>query len=596
VGKDYMKSNLYKEALENVECAFAYHKAVFNDKGDMVDYIFLDVNKSFENLTGLNKEEIINKRFVEDIAEKKEFARKWIEKYKDVVIEEKIVEFEEFSEEFSKHYFIKAYSPEKGYFVTVFSNKTFEKKLQEISKYFIENMGNHVDYNKIAEFAHIVSGADYTALNLFEKNGKEFTTVALTGLTENIKKAIDILGINVIDKKWSYDSYREEKTKGRELTTFNNLNNLTGNVIEKKAVKRLEKIFDTGEVVVAKIRKEDKTLGDFTLIFKKGKTLRNKDLLKIFMSQLGLFIEKTRMEKSLKLSQRRFYMLAEHAPVGFISCNIKGEVMYANKKILDILGSESYEETKNINLLNFQPLIERGFSDKLKESIEKDREISFEMGYRSIWGKNSWLRIHLKPNKDYGKIIGVNIVVDDITEKKEKEEVLKTKANRDPLTRAFNRNALDDILLDKLNESDDSNLKSCIAVVDIDDFKKINDTYGHRVGDQVLKYFAMRIKKELREEDLLIRTGGDEFLIYLHDIKNEKNASYFIKRLFEKCSSEYCIEDEIKDKNIKLDVTCSMGVSFYPRDGQTVEELMVKSDEILYKVKDKGKADYFIKM
>ena len=591
-----MKSNLYKEALDNVECAFAYHKAVFNDKGDMVDYIFLDVNKSFENLTGLKKEVIINKRFVEDIAEKKEFAKKWIEKYKDVVIEEKIVEFEEFSEEFSKHYFIKAYSPEKGYFVTVFSNKTFEKKLQEISKYFIENMGNHIDYDKIAEFAHTVSGADYTALNLFEKNGKEFTTIALTGLTENIKKAIDILGINIIGKRWGYDSVREEKTKGRELTTFNYLHNLTGKVIEKEAVKRLEKIFDIGEVVVAKIRKEDKTLGDFTLIFKKGKTLRNKDLLKIFMSQLGLFIEKTRMERSLKLSQRRFYMLAEHAPVGFISCNIEGEVMYANKKILDILGSESYEETKNINLLNFQPLIERGFSDKLKESINKDREISFEMGYRSIWGKNSWLRIHMKPNKDYGKIIGVNIVVDDITEKKEKEEVLKTKANRDPLTRAFNRNALDDILPDKLNESNDRNLKSCIAVVDIDDFKKINDTYGHRVGDQVLKYFSMRIKKELREEDLLIRTGGDEFLIYLHDIKNEKNASYFIKRLFEKCSSEYRIEDEIKDKNIKLDVTCSMGVSFYPRDGQTVEELMAKSDQILYKVKDKGKADYFIKM
>jgi len=591
-----MKSNLYKEALDNVECAFAYHKAVFNDKGDMVDYIFLDVNKSFENLTGLKKEVIINKRFVEDIAEKKEFAKKWIEKYKDVVIEEKIVEFEEFSEEFSKHYFIKAYSPEKGYFVTVFSNKTFEKKLQEISKYFIENMGNHIDYDKIAEFAHTVSGADYTALNLFEKNGKEFTTIALTGLTENIKKAIDILGINIIGKRWGYDSVREEKTKGRELTTFNYLHNLTGKVIEKEAVKRLENIFDIGEVVVAKIRKEDKTLGDFTLIFKKGKTLRNKDLLKIFMSQLGLFIEKTRMERSLKLSQRRFYMLAEHAPVGFISCNIEGEVMYVNKKILDILGSESYEETKNINLLNFQPLIERGFSDKLKESINKDREISFEMGYRSIWGKNSWLRMHMKPNKDYGKIIGVNIVVDDITEKKEKEEVLKTKANRDPLTRAFNRNALDDILPDKLNESNDRNLKSCIAVVDIDDFKKINDTYGHRVGDQVLKYFSMRIKKELREEDLLIRTGGDEFLIYLHDIKNEKNASYFIKRLFEKCSSEYRIEDEIKDKNIKLDVTCSMGVSFYPRDGQTVEELMAKSDQILYKVKDKGKADYFIKM
>ncbi|MBG0764721.1 MAG: hypothetical protein H0S78_07495 [Tissierellales bacterium] len=87
-------------------------------------------------------------------------------------------------------------------------------------------MGNHIDYDKIAEFAHTVSGADYTALNLFEKNGQEFTTVALTGLTENIKKAISILGINIIGNRWGYDSDREEKTKGRELTTFNNLHNL----------------------------------------------------------------------------------------------------------------------------------------------------------------------------------------------------------------------------------------------------------------------------------------------------------------------------------------------------------------------------------
>jgi GGDEF domain-containing protein len=219
--------------------------------------------------------------------------------------------------------------------------------------------------------------------------------------------------------------------------------------------------------------------------------------------------------------------------------------------------------------LELPPLKERGFSNKLLECMEKDREIIYEMGYESMWGKNSWLRVHYSPNKENDEVTGANIVVDDITDKKIKEDDLKEMAHRDPLTRAYNRNALESILLERINEANDNNLVSCVAIVDVDDFKIINDSYGHRIG-------------------------GDEFLIYLHNIKNKEAAEHFIKRIFKKISSGYrFVEDEISE-SMSLDVSCSIGCSFFPEDGKTVEGLMAKADISLYKVKNCCKANYHI--
>jgi diguanylate cyclase (GGDEF)-like protein len=244
--------------------------------------------------------------------------------------------------------------------------------------------------------------------------------------------------------------------------------------------------------------------------------------------------------------------------------------------------------------LELPPLKERGFSNKLLECMEKDREIIYEMGYESMWGKNSWLRVHYSPNKENDEVTGANIVVDDITDKKIKEDDLKEMAHRDPLTRAYNRNALESILLERINEANDNNLVSCVAIVDVDDFKNINDSYGHRIGDSVLKYLAARVKHELREQDLIIRTGGDEFLIYLHNIKNKEATVHFIKRIFKKISSGYRFVEDEASESMSLDVSCSIGCSFFPEDGKTVEELMAKADISLYKVKNCCKANYHI--
>ena len=584
---------VYADSISNAQCAFAYHEGVFDDAGEMVDYIFLDVNKAFEDITGLKKENIVGKRFVRDIIGDKEHGIHWAKIYEKVMKERNLIEFEEYSEENRKFFSVKAFSPEKNRFASLILDRTIEKKLQEIVQYFIDSIGDNVDYECIAKFACDISGADYAVFNLFDKNGLDFTTVAVQGVNERFKKLSKFLGFEIVGKRWPYDPIKEEMTKGQEITIFNALHDLTGTKIPKEITLRLEKVFKIGIVAVAKIRKDGKDLGDFTLIFKKNNRFKNEELFLLYLSQLGLFLEKNRLASELNESQKMFYTLAEYAPVGFLSCNTKGTITYANKRLIELMGSPSYDTTKKINLLEFTNLTECGFSQKLKECMQNEKNIEYEFAYKSLWGKFNWLRSYFTPIKENNTVIGANIVIDDITDNKTFEYDLKEKVFRDPLTRAYNRHALDKQLPDKLDQLKEKGLMGCIALLDIDNFKDINDKFGHKAGDSVLMHLAARVLKALREEDLLIRTGGDEFLIYLHDIREKKNASKFIKRIFEKITGTYRMTDD-NGLPYTLDVRCSLGVSFFPADGEGVEILMSKADKSLYKVKDNGKDAYYI--
>ncbi len=423
-----MDNNIYYQAIQKVPCSFAYHQAVYDEQGRMVDYIFKDINDAFLDSTGLNREEIIGRRFVRDVLKDPKNGEKWIRIYEKVVKEELEVAFEDYSEEFGKHFIIKAYPSGKDHFATVFHDKSS--------------------------------------------------------------------------------------------------------------------------------------------------------------------LEKSGIDAAFRADQKMFYTLAEYAPIGFMACNVKGEILYANTKLLEVMDSPSYEATKAINLLEFQPLKESGFSRRLKESMEKNRKSTFEMPYRSMWGRESWVRVHFTPHQEGEKVIGASIVVDDVTEEKKTEEYLKEKALRDPLTRAYNRNGLDTILKELLQKGEDSGLVGCLAVLDVDDFKNINDGYGHWAGDSVLKYLATRIKKELREQDLIVRTGGDEFLIYLHDIGDQAHGDSIMGRIHEKISTRYRLEDLSGSRQFSLKVGCSMGVAFFPQNGRNVETLMARADEALYQVKRNGKAGY----
>jgi len=161
---------------------------------------------------------------------------------------------------------------------------------------------------------------------------------------------------------------------------------------------------------------------------------------------------------------------------------------------------------------------------------------------------------------------------------------MMNKADIDPLTKLYNRRVLDREVQSLIN----TNTPFSLVMYDIDDFKIVNDSYGHLAGDEVLKEIADIIKRSIRKTDVPCRYGGEEIVIVFKDLKKD---------------DAYIISERIR-KNIELTstiwsggqifVTVSGGVSAYPEDGKTKDEIIKTADEILYtQCKRKGKNRVF---
>lgn len=140
--------------------------------------------------------------------------------------------------------------------------------------------------------------------------------------------------------------------------------------------------------------------------------------------------ERKQQEEELEYSHKQYLLLAENAPIGILRCDKEGNIIYVNQKTLEILGSPSIEETKKINLLTFPLLIKHGLSQKLEECLQNNKPGTYEMNYESKWGKKVWLRAHIKPLVDRDAVTGAQIIIDDITERKQLEEANRQKEER----------------------------------------------------------------------------------------------------------------------------------------------------------------------
>ncbi|MGM0409363.1 MAG: diguanylate cyclase domain-containing protein [Bacillota bacterium] len=156
-------------------------------------------------------------------------------------------------------------------------------------------------------------------------------------------------------------------------------------------------------------------------------------------------------------------------------------------------------------------------------------------------------------------------------------------AYHDQLTSLANREYFEDRFLELKNKVANNNKKIGILFLDIDKFKKINDEYGHNIGDKVLKEVAMRLEKNLKNKDCLARLGGDEFVIMIADINSKKQLFKVAKRVVK--AFDTTLEVGEKEFNIKL----SGGISIYPTDGKNLEKLLQNADYAMYKAKEKDK-------
>lgn len=185
-----------------------------------------------------------------------------------------------------------------------------------------------------------------------------------------------------------------------------------------------------------------------------------------------------------------------------------------------------------------------------------------------------------------GTTASLRWLIHDITRQKQAEAQIQYQACHDALTGLPNRALLDTFLPKTLAQAQRHQTQVAIAFVDLDRFKGINDTFGHGIGDQLLQQAGQRLAQCLRAEDLLVRWGGDEFIVVLAGITQAAEVVPICDRLIASLQPAFHIKD------LTLHTSTSFGVAFFPDDGQDPETLLHQADQALYQAKSQGRNTY----
>ncbi|HHV10186.1 MAG TPA: diguanylate cyclase [Clostridiales bacterium] len=186
-------------------------------------------------------------------------------------------------------------------------------------------------------------------------------------------------------------------------------------------------------------------------------------------------------------------------------------------------------------------------------------------------------------NKNPVRVIGKIVNVDS---QKRELEALEFKATRDPLTGVYNK----EVTIKKIDKfiSGNKDRTHMLMLVDLDDFKRINDTYGHLQGDKVLTYVITRIKEVFSEGEIIGRIGGDEFVVFAGNITN-------VEEVLDKAAIlKQALDLVYRNGPTSIKISGSIGVAIYPEAGIHYEQLMEHADQALYQVKERGKNDFML--
>ncbi|MCB5560465.1 diguanylate cyclase [Anaerosalibacter bizertensis] len=298
------------------------------------------------------------------------------------------------------------------------------------------------------------------------------------------------------------------------------------------------------------------------------------------------YIKKFRdIERSLNKSELRYKVLFENIIKGFLYTKIikdgNGDikdfyVLDVNKAFLnffkiekeDILHKELFTELE-------YPVLKKGLIDEIKKHAFEGATLKIDEMYIPNLNRTIEVLGYKMGEDSYA------LLFDDITEKKNNEKAIRKLAYYDQLTGTYNRKIFIEKVEKELAIARSNKTKCILIILDLDKFKEINDTYGHYYGDEVLKISAKRIKNIIRKGDFAGRYGGDEFLIFISNIKKEPDIEIIARRIIRSLKIPIDVE------GVVICPSASLGISIYPKDGLSVNELLRVADKNLYKAKIK---------
>jgi len=296
-------------------------------------------------------------------------------------------------------------------------------------------------------------------------------------------------------------------------------------------------------------------------------------------------VELYKQHKKLKLSSRVFRESHE----GIMITDPNRKITDVNPAFSEITG---YSNEESIG--KTPQMLSSG-----KHSPEFFQEIWLQVEIQERWQGEVWNR--KKDGEIYAELLSISVMKDDdgkltnylgvftdITQSKKQQERLSLMAHYDVLTGLPNRVLFADRFQQAVVHSHRTGNQLAVCFLDLDDFKPVNDQYGHEAGDKLLVEVANRITANIREEDTVSRQGGDEFTLLLNDIDSYEHCERTLERIHQALAEPYIIDE------YSHEITASSGVTLYPSDKGDIDTLLRHADQAMYKAKLDGKHCYHL--
>jgi diguanylate cyclase (GGDEF)-like protein/PAS domain S-box-containing protein len=344
-----------------------------------------------------------------------------------------------------------------------------------------------------------------------------------------------------------------------------------------------------------------------TLYQQRGEQPVHSDLFKSALYHLSVVLEELRTayeeieqqnqvlvdyHHTFEAERQRYQELFNLAPDGYLVTNSLGIIQEANAAIATMLGVQQHYLISKPLIVFFpkrdHPVIHTTL-EKLNQKSSSSHPVlqTWESEICPRQAPALQVAITLSCSCPSGDTPAyLRWLIRDITQQKRVEAKIHHQAFHDSLTDLPNRALLDTYLPKALAQAKRHNTQLAIAFLDLDQFKGINDTLGHEVGDELLKQVGQRLQACLREADLLVRWGGDEFIVVLADVTTLEDVGKTCDRIVASLQPVFTIWHH------ELHISTSFGVALFPQDGENLETLLRHADLALYQAKNQGRNTY----